>query len=193
MTIPVHIGSLARRTGLCVLLGIVSCPLALPAARAQAAQATVEQVKAAYLHKFPDYVQWPAGAFAGPDSPMVVAVAGADDVYVELQGLAQSHPPGRRMKVLHLSRPDPGTPVHLLYIGKDFARELPAWIAAYRDRPVVTVADAPRGLEAGAVMNFVEVGDRVRFEASPAAAGRTGVRLSSRLLGVAERIVKEQP
>ena len=55
---------------------------------------------------------------------------------------------------------------------------------------MVIVADTAGALESGAALNFVEIDNRLRFEAAPAAAERSGLRLSSRLLGVAERVLK---
>lgn len=181
---------------LCVLCATLPWPgLQRPghvnAAEAPLEQVPLEQVKAAYLLKFPGFVEWPPHVFASSTSPLVIAVAGADDVYTELRELAPTHPVrGRPVEVLRLQYPEPTTATHLVFVGNDRATQLPAWVAAYADRPVVVVADAARGLESGAALNFIEVGNRLRFEASPGAAERSGLRLSSRLLGVAERVLK---
>lgn len=45
-----------------------------------------------------------------------------------------------------------------------------------------------RGRPRAAPLNFVVIGERVRFEAVPQAAERIGLKLSARLLAVAERI-----
>ena len=60
---------------------------------------------------------------------------------------------------------------------------------ALAGRPILAVTDAPTGLADGGALNFVPVQGRVRFEASLPAAERAGLRLSSRLLAVAERVV----
>lgn len=161
--------------------------------RVRAAEAPLEQVKAVYLLKFPGFIEWPAHAFPGAGSPFVIAVCGADDVYAALRDLAPAHPVhGRPMEVVRLQYPEPATPTHLLFVGNDRSAQLATWVSAYASRPVVVVADTVGGLERGAALNFVEVGSRLRFEASPGAAERAGLRLSSRLLGVAERVLKER-
>jgi hypothetical protein len=55
------------------------------------------------------------------------------------------------------------------------------------------VTDMAQGLERGAALVFVETESRLRFEASLPAAEQAGLRLSSRLLSVAERVVKAGP
>src|SRR3954468_23532351 len=42
-------------------------------------------VKAAFLYKFPGFVDWPAGSFARPDAPLVIGVAGNDAVAGDLE------------------------------------------------------------------------------------------------------------
>lgn len=186
-----HCVGYGRRRVLCTLCAALPCALGLPARRARAAEAAIEQVKAVYLLKFPGFVEWPAHVFVSARSPFVIAVAGADDVYAALQELAPANPvQGHPIEVLRLQRPEPSTPTHLLFVGNERSTQLSAWVASYAERPVVVVADTAGGLESGAALNFVEVGDRLRFEAAPSAAERVGLRLSSRLLGVAERVLK---
>lgn len=182
----------ARRKVLRVLCMVfLSWGLSLHVGRAGATEAPIGQVKAAYLLKFPDFVEWPRHAFPDPSSPFVIAVSGADDVYVELRGLAPGNRvQGRPVEVLRLQNPEPKSILHLVFVGSDRSGQLSGWAAAYAGRPVVVVADTPGGLESGAMLNFVEADDRIRFEAAPAAAERAGLRLSSRLLGVAERVLK---
>ena len=56
---------------------------------------------------------------------------------------------------------------------------------------VVTQAEA--GLAAGAALNFVVEGGRVRFEASPRAAEGRALKLSSSLLSVARAVEERAP
>lgn len=180
-----------RRTVLRVLCAGAPLLVSLRLQRAGAAQAPVEQVKAAYLLKFPEFIEWPPSAFPTAASPFVIAVSGADGVYVELRAMATgSRVLGRAVEVRRLQNPEPGFVTQLVFVGNDRAAQLPAWVDAYAGRPVAIVADTAGGLESGATLNFVETAARLRFEAAPAAAERSGLRLSSRLLGVAERVLK---
>ena len=54
---------------------------------------------------------------------------------------------------------------------------------------VPLVTDAPDGLAEGGLINFVMVQSRVRFEVSLEAAERDAVKVSSRVLSVAQRVV----
>jgi predicted thioesterase len=157
---------------------------------APSAAPSADQVKAAYLHKFAGYVDWPPKVFAEPTTPFVIGIVGADSVYTELARLAAGRTvQGRAVEVRHLARAEVGAEVHVIYVGKEVGADATVDIvAAYKGRPVLTVTDLPRAAEAGAALNFIESDKRVRFEATPAVAEQGGLRLSSRLLAVAERV-----
>lgn len=162
--------------GACCALSVRGAPRALP-----------EEVKAAYLYRFPDYVEWPAGAVEGG---LRIGVAGADAVLQELAKLLATRPPASRgvtaVKAIEGERAD----VHLLFVGGTPTAATRAWIQGLlREQPMLVVSEGPQGLAAGSALNFVAIGDRLRFEAAPQAAAAAGVKLSSRLLAIAERVL----
>lgn len=154
-----------------------------------------ESVKAAFLFRFADYVEWPAAS--SPGVPFVIAVLGEPAVAAELRRILPGRSLQGRNVVVHeltqiqdLENPDLEGP-DILYLGVEtkgaLARAVAAAIRIHR--PLLVVSNATDGLAAGAAINFVTRDSRIRFEVSPAAAHATGVKLSSRLYGVAVRVV----
>jgi hypothetical protein len=173
--------------------GVVVAVLAMAVARAQA---PIEEavIEAAYLHKFPGFVDWPADAFKTPDSPIVIGVAGAHRVLEELTKVARGRLVlGRPVEARAIFAGDSPHDIHVLFIGKDAAAEAQVLMEEASKAHVLTVTDLPAGLKAGAVLDFVQVDGRLRFEASLGAAHRADVKLSSKLLSVAARVVEEAP
>lgn len=148
-----------------------------------------DEVKAAYLYKFVGYIEWPDSAFAGAETPIVIGVVGADPVHAELvRVVAGRTAQGRPLVARRLAPGDGLDGVHLLYVGEPALMRTP-WLQGARERPVLIVSDMPQGLEAGSALNFVPVQDRLRFEASLRAVERAGLKVSSRLLALAQRVV----
>jgi hypothetical protein len=155
---------------------------------AQALQATAAQVKAAYLLKFPGFVEWPPGRQGSQETPFVIGVLDADDVAHALEGLAAGvKVMGRPVQVLQLRREDTDAAPQLLYLGAS-ARDAARAVARARSQGALVVGDRPHGLAEGAALQFIEVDGRIRFEASPDNAAQSGLKLSARLLAVAARV-----
>jgi YfiR/HmsC-like len=166
----------------------VAALVALVPSAAWTDEGTEAGVKAAYLYKFMAYVEWPGKGPDGLDAPQVIGVVGADAVATELQQVLTARKDSKNPLVARKLNPgEAPSGVDVLYLGRGVSPG--RWLAAVAGRPVLVVTDEPGGLPEGSALNFVLVGRRLRFEASPSAAERAGLRLSARLLAVAERII----
>jgi hypothetical protein len=146
-----------------------------------------EAVKAVFLYRFAGYVQWPSAA--RPATAFTIAVLGGDEVAGQLRQLLPDHPiQGEPARVRTITRVAQLEDAQMLYIGPEYEGNVHALIAALGNRPVLVVTDEPAGLQEGSEMNFVLRGQHVRFEVSVAAARRIGLKISSALLAVAERV-----
>lgn len=168
-------------------------PLVLAAGSAQGAgtgAAVLERrVKAAFLYKFLGYTEFPAHAFADAATPVTIGIIGSDEMAAELARIVAGRSAGGRALVVRALREGEvsGT-VHLLFV----AGEGPRIARALRAVPgaLLTVTEAENGLQHGSIINFRIVDERVRFDVSLDAAERNNVKLSSRLLSVANRVQK---
>ncbi|MEN3277808.1 MAG: hypothetical protein V7631_3598 [Massilia sp.] len=163
-----------------------------PAAMAQGGthQALERQVKAAFLYKFLGYAEFPAGAFADSASPVTIGVIGSEEMAAELARVVAGRPVrGRPIQVRSLREGEPGAAVHLLFVaGNDNARV--ARLLRGAQGALLPVTECELGLQYGSVINFRIIEERVRFDVSLDSAEKNNVRLSSRLLTVANRVVK---
>lgn len=184
-------GALRRRV-IMVALAFVLCVAgwrSLEARSAEDAGQLEAQIKAAFLYKFAGYVEWPQTAFAQPETPFTIAVMGADPVAVELVRVVA----GRRVNdrdviVKRLASSDSVAGAHILFIGGGVSAPLDQLLQAARPLPVLTVTETEGALAQGSVINFVVSDRRVRFEISRGSADRSRLRLSSRLLAVAQHV-----
>jgi hypothetical protein len=162
--------------------------LVLAAAQAHAQNASEAAVKAAFIHKFLGYVEWPA-PLSQPEAPLVVGTMGSDDVTKELERIVPTRPvTGRRVVVRKLAEGDRFDGLHALFIGRGEPATR-AILRQAREQGILTITETERGLEMGSAVNFVAAEDRVGFEVSLEAAERSGLRISSRMLAVARRVV----
>lgn len=143
-------------------------------------------VKATFLYRFAGYVDWPPPLSA---APLTIAIVENEDVARQLEQLVPGITlNGHSAALKRLRGGDSLDGIHVLYVGSSTSVQARALRDAARNRPVLLVADSPRGLADGAVINFLGPGPTVRFEISLSNAGRAGLRINSRLLSVAARV-----
>lgn len=182
-------------TTLRVLLALVLLGLSLGAPATEAIQGESEyRIKAAYLYKFAAYVEWPAAAFAKADTPVTIGILGADDMASELIKL-KGGPliNNRAMEVKLLKSGEPLTGIQVLFVGRHESAALSRILDRVQTQPVLSVTELAGALGAGSIINFVPVDDRIRFEVSVAHAERSGLKISARLLAVAQKIESRRP
>lgn len=152
------------------------------------------RVKAAYLYKFATYVEWPQSAFADAGTPMTIGVVGADEVAAELSKLREGRQVhNRALEVRTLKPGERLAGLHILFIGRPESGRLKRIVESIEPQPVLTVTESDGALGAGSVINFVAVEDNIRFEVSLARAERNGLKISARLLSVAQKVEPRGP
>ena len=184
--------SVSRRRLLACVLALAAGTLSGVPVRADASEHMERDVKAAFLYKFLMFAEFPPSAFADPASPMVIGVAGADEMARELTRLVAGRTVNRRpVAVRALREGDSADGLHLLFVGGSDAARLAR--IARPAAPLLIVTEADNGLQHGSVINFRIVAERVRFDVSLEAADKNKIKLSSRLLTVANLVHKGAP
>jgi hypothetical protein len=141
-------------------------------------------VKAAFLYNFAKFTEWPA---LPPGGPIVLCVVGGDAIANALVETVK----GQNISghALEVSRPQDSSSwrsCHLLFIADAETRKSAGGLAGLKTLPVLTVSDGKDFSQAGGIIElFVESG-RMRFAINMDAAEGSGLRLSSRLLGLAK-------
>jgi hypothetical protein len=153
-------------------------------------EATEASVKAAFLYKFPGYVDWPASAFASPDAPFVFGVMGQEEVATELERLVAGRQwSGHPMSVRRVTGDDLKG-LQVVFVGHGVNDRMAAVVHSAQLPGLLVVTENDKGLAAGAAINLVVHDERVGFEVAPDAADHNGLRISSRMLAVAKRVVQ---
>lgn len=147
------------------------------------------RVKAAYLYRFAGHVEWPPAAFRDAEAPLTIAVAGADELMGELVKLKGGKPlADRTLDVRAWRGGDSLAGVQILFVGRQDTKAMQRVLDAARSLPVLVVTESEGALTLGSAINFLLVDNRVRFEVSLGQAERSGLKVSSRLLAVAQRV-----
>ena len=152
------------------------------------------KVKAAFLYKFLGYAEFPASAMGEAGTPLVIGLADAAELAVELTRIVSARTVGAHpITVRVLREQEAPSGVHLLFVGGTDSVRVGNVLRSVAPAPVLLVTEAEDGLRQGSVINFRIVDERVRFDVSLVAAEKNSVKLSSRLLTVANQVLKGAP
>jgi hypothetical protein len=148
-----------------------------------------DAVKAEFVLRFADYVQWPEQA--APHGHFKIAVLGAGEIGRHLQTLAAARMVRNRpVQVRRITSIRDAADAQILYVGADRRDNLRALLAPLAGRNVLVISDEEDALESGSAINLRMADRHVRFEVSLAAARQAQLKISSELLALAVRVQK---
>jgi uncharacterized protein DUF4154 len=146
------------------------------------------RLKAAFVYRFPQFVEWPAPALEGHESVAICVLRPNPFGAVLRELIAGETLNGRRLAIREIDGPSAIAGCHVVFVPGTGTPAGKAVLKAVAHRPVLTVGESPRFLDEGGVISLQVIDRRVRFEVSATAAERVGLRLSSQLLRLAVRV-----
>ena len=131
----------------------------------------------------------PSGRRSHAGAPITVCVVGDDRLAAALvdtvRGQAVS---GHALEVAQPREAAQWRGCHLVFISDGEMRRAAAGLEGLKTLPVLTVSDGKGFSQAGGIIELYVEGGRMRFAINVDAAERSGLHLSSRLLGLAKVI-----
>jgi hypothetical protein len=149
-----------------------------------AAEPLEAQVKAAFLYKFGDYVEWPQATLPAAGNFNICVVADSRFAQV-LTGIASGeHVRGRPLVLKQIDELSSDADCQIAYIGSVPDAGMAAVQNAALAKHTLTVTDNRSGMARG-ILNFVIRDNRIRFEIDDKMAAASGLDISSKLMGLA--------
>jgi YfiR/HmsC-like len=150
------------------------------------------RVKAAFIFHFAQLVEWPPEKATGTDNSLVLCTLGEDPFQGLLEGTVAGKAIGNRiLRVRHLEQPQDMQACQIVFLGRAQSKRIPTLVSTLHQAPVLTVGETAGFLDAGGMIDFLLEGNKVRFEINLDAAESADLKIGSRLLVLAERVVGE--
>lgn len=167
----------------CVLTVVVCAAFGCGSVLAQPASDEY-RLKAAFLYRFPEFVEWPPAALEGRQAAGVCVAASTAFTSVLRELVSGQGVGGRPFVLRRVSEASDIDACHVLFVS---TLSVPnrTLLRRAQTKPILTVGDDLRFLDDGGVVQLRVVESRVRFEISATAAQQAGLRLSSQLLRLA--------
>ncbi len=172
-----------RRKRIRGLVAVAAFALASVAARA-GDNAVEYAVKGTFLYKFLPFVQWPA-ALSAPNAPLAICILGPDPFGATLDRIAgDQHVDAHPIVLRRVDTPEAAVSCQVVFLGD--APTEGAALQALQGKPILTVTDS--GAPAPGIVSFAIESNHVRFDIDDAAAARSGLSISSKLLSLARAV-----
>jgi hypothetical protein len=159
-------------------------------ARAQPAAQTASdeyRLKAAFVYRFPQFVEWPASAVQ-ESRTVDLCVLQPNPFGSELEKLVTGESlSGRPLRVRVVGASDALEGCHALFAGAR-SRDAAAVLKTVAGQPVLTVGESDQFLDAGGIIALKVVDRRVRFEVNVTNARKAGLRINAQLLNLAAAV-----
>lgn len=158
--------------------------------QSQSGQPTEYQLKAAFLLNFAKFIDWPDESFADSQSPFIICVIGRDPFGSVLDGYLSGKTIAERgVEVDRFPTSGPLVVARRCQIAFVSSSEQPRFrgvIESFQRQSILLVGDADGFTAAGGAIEFVLEEQHIHFAINPGAVERANLKISSKLLSLAE-------
>jgi hypothetical protein len=177
----------AERLGARLLFFVLLGALFPCVAPAQGVEEVEAKVKAAFLLNFARYVEWPESSFATSNSPVVIGVLGQDTLGRNLDATVDGRTVERRpVKVKRARKVSELRDCQVIFVCPSERERFRGLLAAIQNQPILTVSDTEGFTSAGGMILLKKKQGMMRFEINRDAAEKAGLKISSKLLKLAD-------
>ena len=150
-------------------------------------------VKAGFLYNFAKYVEWPAESFEKPETPISIAIVGADPFGAELDKALKDKRAQERGFVIHRYRsPADLQACHILFIPKSEKARVADILKKVEGWATLTVGEDEGFAKGGGAVNILIEKEKPRLEVNPDVAEKAKLTISAKLLKLATLVKTEK-
>jgi hypothetical protein len=147
------------------------------------------QVKAVFLFNFTHFIDWPDFAFESPYSTFNIGIIGPDPFGPYLDAAVEGERIGTHViKVNRYTKLSDIKNCHILYIASQDPDEVRSILEAVKGKNILTVSDTPNFIRWGGMIRFYTEQSRIRLQINNTLARSAELKISSKLLRVAQVI-----
>lgn len=143
-------------------------------------------VKAAFIYNFAKFIEWPQELFEDTTTPFELCIVGGRGINEKIGAIAAKKAQGRAFNIHAISTSTDSDFCHIAFFSRDQPAEAASNTARTAAVGVLTIGDNPSFVEKGGIIAFTLENNKVHFRINLDAAGRAKLRISSKLLQLAD-------
>jgi hypothetical protein len=139
-----------------------------------------------FIYNFSRLIEWPANYKNGP---FVIGVLGNSGLQEQLQVYTNGKRVGSQpITVKTFNSPGDISTCHILFVPFNDTKSMPNVVSSIAGKSTLVITEKNGAIEQGSAINFVVVGDKLKFELSSGNASKYKIKVSSKLNEMAYKV-----
>jgi hypothetical protein len=150
------------------------------------AQTEIPRAQAMFIYNFSRLIEWPGEYKSGP---FIIAIMGSGPALTELESFSNGKSVGSQpitVKKVDVSGDLPNC--HILFIPFGKTKDLANILSKLQNKSTLVITEKNGAVESGSAINFVVVGDKLKFEIKPGNITKYNLKVSSKLSEMAFKV-----
>jgi hypothetical protein len=199
-----------RIYGLKTLVFVLFAASAAVSGQPAPAQSREYIIKAAFLYNLAKFVDWPENKATDNNDVITIGIVGKDPFGNAIDPIEGKQVKGRKLLFKKIQGPsqlpnksdddkaklreyiEQWRKCQIVFICSSEKRDFQEIIKSFTDYHVLTVGEMDKFIESGGILNLIPNEQKVVFEVNLVAARRAKLRISSEVLRLAKRIIKDE-
>ena len=153
---------------------------------AMSSQTGIPRAQAMFIYNFSRLIEWPANYRSGP---FVIGVLGSSQTFNELKNYTANKTVGsQQISVKKFNSPAEIATCHILFVPFGKTKQLGEVTQTLGSKSTLIVSEKNGAIDAGSAINFIIVGDKLKFEIKPSNATFRKINMSSKLNEMAFKV-----
>ncbi len=166
-----------------ITIVFILCPLTVNAEPPKSSE-----VKAVFIYKFLKFVEWPKTL---EKNEINICTIGEDEINNSMDIINSMKHEQKTINIYKKIKKEDIKNCSVIFIGKTEQKNLKEILGISVENSVLTVGHEEGFIETGGIINFLIINNRVNFEINYKVAKESGIKISSKLLRTAKRVIKE--
>ena len=150
------------------------------------------EVKAAFLFHFAKFIDWPSEVYSDPATPISIGVIGQDPFGNALEKvIGDKKIKGRNLIIRRYQDINEINFCHVFFIAESESAQLENILSHLNGQSVLTVGDMDGFAQRGGIIRLFVQAKKVRFKINLDAAERVRLKISAKLLNLAQIVHSE--
>lgn len=142
-------------------------------------QTGIPRAQAMFIYNFSRLIEWPDSYKSGP---FIIGTLGNSATYSELEAYTVNKSVGSQaIQVRKFNSAAEIGNCHILFVPFNKTKELSNVLSLIGSKSTLIITEKNGGIEKGAAINFLIIGDKLKFEVKPTNATSRRIKMSSKL------------